>query len=81
MIVKNSLSVREELIMEERPIGEAQMGEEEPMEEVPTAKLLTEQGPIQELTEPLRWEHASSESSEPFRSPNSLYHYSYNNYM
>lgn len=58
MIVQNSLSVRGEVIPEERPLREAQKGEE-PMEEVPTAKALTEQAPIEEITGPARWKHAS----------------------
>lgn len=63
MIVRNSLSVRGEVLTEERPMGEAQKGEE-PMEGVPTAKVLTEQAPMkepmEEITAPLRWEQASS---------------------
>lgn len=58
MIAQNSLSVRGEVLTEERPMGEAQKGEE-PMEEVPTAKVLTEQAPIEEVTGPVRWKHAS----------------------
>lgn len=62
MIVRNSLSVREEVLTEERPTGEAQKCEE-PVEEVPTAKVLTEQAPMEEpmeeITAPLRWEQAS----------------------
>ena len=64
MIVRNSLSVRGEVLTEERPMGEAQKGEEPmPMEEVPTAKVLTKQARMEELMEeitaPLRWEQAS----------------------
>lgn len=64
MIVRNSLLVRGEVLTEERPMGETQKGEEPmPMEEVPTAKVLTEQARMEELMEeitvPLRWEQAS----------------------
>lgn len=48
MTVRNSLSVR----------AEAQTGEE-PMEKVLTAKALTEQAPMEEVTAPLRSAHAS----------------------
>lgn len=58
MIAQNSLSVRGEVLTEERLMGEAQKGEEL-MEEVPTAKVLTEQAPIEEVTGPVRWKHAS----------------------
>lgn len=68
MIVRNSPSVRGEVLMKERPMEEAQKGEQ-PMEEVPTAKALTEQvpmeEPMEEVTAPLRWAHAIFKYSEP----------------
>lgn len=57
MLVQKSLSVRGVVLMEERPMGEAQTGEE-PMEEVLTAKVPTEQAPMEEVTTPLRRAHS-----------------------
>lgn len=74
MIVRNSPSVRGEVLMKERLMEEAQKGEE-PMEEVPTAKALTEQVPMEEVTAPLRWAHAIFKYSEP---SGLMYRYSYN---